>query len=86
MAPNSNMFAPKNKMLRKSGSSMTVAGEVWCTFWTALICCSSANFSLSPQIVFKYSVIMIMYELFYVTYAFLFVFIHNKLDVIFIPI
>ena len=57
------MFAPKNEMICKSGSSMTVAGEVWCTFWTALVCYSSAGFGLSScsQInsFFKYPGIMI---------------------------
>ena len=65
MVPNSKMFALKNEMLGKSGSSMTAAGEVWYTFWTALVCCSSANFCLRScsQISFfvKHPAIMINY-------------------------
>ena len=63
-APKNNMFALKNEMVCKSGSSMTVAGEVWCTFWTAPVCCSSADFYLSScsqlSSFFKIPDIMIM--------------------------
>ena len=68
MAPKNNMFALKNEMvLHKVGSFKTVAGEVWCTFWTALVCCSSADFCLSScsQIssFFKKAAIMFMKEM-----------------------